>query len=231
MVVVAASKVSAPVPLLTEVLLPVLAVAATLVVVLKTAERDGLSGVVVLQVGLFGFAGALLGGAALALPAGGFSSIGAFAGAFAAGGCYLRARGEPVLAYADSAVAGVALGYAILRLVCLLEGHCDGIATTVPWAIASDAGPVHPTQLYHAALGVAAFMILARMREARFATALLMYGAGRFVIELFRADAVPVLGPFDVTHLLCIAMVAVGLTRPWKRALRPGSHQPASQGG
>lgn len=229
-------------------IIPALALAATLVVALRTAERDRLGASRMFQAGVIGLLGALLGGRTLpwmmgvlsgASPSffeGDFGAMGALAGAFLAGAGFLRLRREPVLRYADSAVAGVGLGYAIIRLACLLEGHCFGIPSDLPWAIRYgigspafdsqlsagliDAGaahslPVHPTQLYHAAVGLILFFVLSRAHRSRpgtrLALALLGYGAGRFVVEFFRAETSAVLGPLDFTQVLCIAMVAAGI--------------------
>jgi len=214
-------------------IIPAAAVAAVLVVALRNAERDGLEPAAMLRAGTIGLIGALLGGAALAWPAG-YSTLGALAGAFLAGGTYLSARGERVLAYADSGAAGVALGYAIIRFACLLEGHCFGTPTTVPWAIAHGGVAVHPTQLYHAALGFVAYLILQTMRDtrlgARTAAALLLYGSGRFVIEFYRADAMPVWWYLDRNQLLCIAMVAGGAVL-LRRTPGCAGRQWAAQGG
>jgi prolipoprotein diacylglyceryltransferase len=44
----------------------------------------------------------------------------------------------------------------------------------------------------------------------RFAAALIFYGVGRFVIEFFRGDAVPVFGPLDVNHIASLLMLFAG---------------------
>jgi phosphatidylglycerol:prolipoprotein diacylglycerol transferase len=149
--------------------------------------------------GLAGIGGALAGGQA--------GVIGAFAGAALAGGVVIRARGGEFLRYADAAVPGIALGYAVYRVGCFLNGCCFGIA--------HDDG-LHPTQLYHAAAGAMLFLGLIFIRGvqpgARLAGALLAYGASRFAIEFFRGDAVPVWWILDRPQLLSIVMVAAGAT-------------------
>lgn len=150
---------------------------------------------------------------------------------------WLMIRGQAVLQFADAAAPAGALAYVIARLDCFTHGHCSGIPSDLPWAvtfvphtqafvtqvaeglIAPDAThtlPVHPTQLYHALLGVTAFWFLLRMKTdvpgKRFAAALMLYGVGRFVIEFLRGDAVPVFGPLDVNHIAALVMLVTGIS-------------------
>ncbi len=149
---------------------------------------------------------------------------------------WLIIRGQAVLQFADAAAPAAALAYVIARLDCFAHGHCSGIPSDLPWAvtfvphtqafvaqvaeglIAPDAQhtlPVHPTQLYHALLGVAAFLLLPRMKAnvpgRRFAAALVLYGAGRFGIEFFRGDAIPILGALDANHIAALVMLVAGM--------------------
>lgn len=162
--------------------------------------------------------------------------IGAFCGALLAGGIYLRWTGRSLLVHADAAVPAIALGYAVARLGCLIAGDDFGIPTAGAWglrfgsfteALAFQSGtglvapdatwtlPLHPTQIYHALLGLAGFVVLLQVRSAtpgmRFAAALMMYGAGRFVIEFFRGDAIPIWGPLDINHFASLVMLIAGL--------------------
>jgi len=173
------------------------------------------------------------------------SVIGAFCGALLAGGAYIRWTGRSLPAHADAAVPAIALGYAVARLGCLLAGDDFGISTAGAWGlrfgspsealafqvgaglIAPDATltlPVHPTQIYHALLGLTGFAALLRIKGAapgmRLAAALMMYGAGRFVIEFFRGDAIPIWGPLDINHFASLVMLAVGIAiwRPQPQA-------------
>lgn len=221
------------------------AVAISLAVAAWQADRFGLDTWSMYLAGLMGFGGALLlgGGFALLASAGhmhevppGHAAVGALLGAALGAWGVLQMRGAHFLSYADAAAPAVALGYAIYRIGCFLNGCCFGTETDLPWAvilganseafaaqvaaglIASDAThtlPVHPTQLYHALLGVTAFWFLLRMKAdvpgKRFAAALMLYGVGRFVIEFFRGDAVPVFGPLDVNHIAALVMLVSGM--------------------
>ena len=162
--------------------------------------------------------------------------FGAIMGAAVLSLSFLAWRRLPVLAYVDAATPAVFVGYVMMRILCFMDGHCYGVVSDVPWAVhfapnteafanhlaqgwvttnAAQSLAVHPTQLYHALLGVVAFIILLRMKTVvpgkRFATALMLYGGGRFVIEFFRGDAAPIFGPLDVNHIAALLMLAVGL--------------------
>ena len=163
---------------------------------------------------------------------GGKAVFGAFGGAVLLGWLYLRWRREPFLRYADAAVPASALGYGIVRVGCFLNGDDFGTVSTVPWAVRFPKGtdaflshlekgwitagsttslPVHPTQLYHVAVGLLLFVILSRWKGewagSRLTLALAGYGALRFVLEFFRGDAIPLLGPFDDSQLFCLGFL------------------------
>lgn len=173
--------------------------------------------------------------------------FGAFIGAAIGGGLYLLYRREPLLAYADAAVPAVFLGYAVARIGCFLNGDAFGTVTTVPWAVRFPQGteafahhyangwvsaqealslPVHPTQVYHMAVGLLIFIVLSRIRNARrgtrLAVGLVGYGALRFVLEFFRGDAVPIWHGLDLNQLLCVAMIGIGVL---VRVFRPADER------
>ena len=127
---------------------------------------------------------------------------------------YLRRCREPCLAFLDRATIVLGIAYGAVRTGCFLEG-CDYGMPTRAWvgvrfpagSLAAEAHayagfvphgapslPVHPTQLYEAALGIVA-TILAQRPLARgerngraIAVWLVTYAVGRFVIELWRGD-------------------------------------------
>lgn len=223
--------------------------AGALVVLVATAieaQRMRLDPWTMYLAGIVALGGAMGGGelyaSLLALEQAGDDSeraaFGAFIGAVVFGGLVLRLRGGEFLRYADAAVPGVALGYAVYRIGCFINGCCFGIPTDLPWGVTFGPGTeafasqvaqglisseaartlsVHPTQLYHAALGLAAFFILRRHSGSRLALALALYGGGRFGIEFFRAETQPVLGPLDVNHIACLAML-MGALLLWRCA-------------
>lgn len=158
--------------------------------------------------------------------------MGAFAGAAIGGGLFLRARALPVLRYAEDALAAVFLGYAVARVGCLVNGCCFGVPTDLSWGLRYPPGteaylaqvergliasgaevslPVHPTQLYHAAIGILGAGLMVWLRGAapgvRFALALAVYGVSRVAVEFLRGDARAIFGPFDADQLVALTMV------------------------
>jgi phosphatidylglycerol:prolipoprotein diacylglycerol transferase len=163
--------------------------------------------------------------------------FGALFGACVFGWLYLRRKKVSFLAYADAATPAIALGYSVARIGCFLNGCCFGTVSDVSWAVRFPRGtlaftshlekgwvhvhdalslPVHPTQLYHAAVGLALYLILrkwdGRWKGSRLAFGLAGYGSMRFLLQCVRGDASPVLGALDVNQLLSVAaLLAAGL--------------------
>jgi len=166
---------------------------------------------------------------------GGKSFYGGLIGGGIAGGLFFHYRKLPTLAYADAAMPALALGYAVGRIGCFLNGDDYGTLTTCPWAVVYPPGteayqahldrgwispaapwslPIHPVQLYASLLGLALFFVLANWRLARegsrFCAYLILYGVGRFVMEYFRGDFRSVLGPFSLPQLCSMAFILLG---------------------
>lgn len=133
---------------------------------------------------------------------------GGFLGALAAAAIFFRRHPElPVWRMLDACGPAVALGQAVGRLGCFMAGDDYGSVTNVPWAVtftdpeAARIGgtplgvPLHPVQLYEAAVCFALFVLLARIwRHKRFDGQVFLfyalgYAAARFAIEFFRGDA------------------------------------------
>lgn len=110
---------------------------------------------------------------------GGLMLYGGYFLAIAGGIAYLRRAGLPLWRVGDAAAPSMALGIAIGRIGCFLNGCCFGLPAHVPWAIRFPSGsysnfvfpgePLHPSQLYLAAAGGALFVaLLAWDRRPRF---------------------------------------------------------------
>lgn len=145
---------------------------------------------------------------------------------------YLRAKKLPVLKFADAIIPMFFLGEAITRIGCYLNGCCYGIPTTCSLAVVfppdSPAGAmyqgvhIHPTQLYSSAYALVIFFILIWIdRKPRFDgyllyLALLFYGVGRFIIDLFRyyensMILVPLVGKgLSMNQGISIALILIG---------------------
>jgi phosphatidylglycerol---prolipoprotein diacylglyceryl transferase len=88
-------------------------------------------------------------GAVLNITEGGLVVYGAFLGVVLAGWVFLRVHKLPVLAFADLIVPSLALGLAIGRIGCLLNGCCYGGLCDTPWLGIRfpDTSPVYERQL------------------------------------------------------------------------------------
>ncbi|MBI3552658.1 MAG: prolipoprotein diacylglyceryl transferase [Elusimicrobia bacterium] len=122
---------------------------------------------------------------------------------------FLRRRGLSVLGHLDVLAPGGALAHGIMRLGCFAAGCCYGKPTALPWGIAfshpfSDAPrgvPLHPAQLYEAALDILLAGLLHRaVKDEKLPVGAVFwryiggYGVIRFVVQFFRDD--------DAGHLL-----------------------------
>jgi phosphatidylglycerol:prolipoprotein diacylglycerol transferase len=134
--------------------------------------------------GLVFFGGLLLGGAAVI--------------------AVIRWKGLPFPIVADGAGLSLALGLAVTRIGCFLNGCCYGKPSGLPWAVTfpSDSGiyasmniaptPIHPTQIYESLLDLALFIFLMVIRKRLkyhgeiFYLFLALYGLIRFSVEFFR---------------------------------------------
>jgi len=144
----------------------------------------------------------------------GRAAYGGLIAAILAAAAYLKLSGEPLAPFFDRVAIGAGLTFALVRTGCFLAGCDYGVPTAGVWGVRFPPGslaaidhlrrgfvppgapslPVHPTQLYEAALGLcaglAAAVPIARGKRdgTAFATFLSIYAAGRFAIELLRGD-------------------------------------------
>jgi phosphatidylglycerol:prolipoprotein diacylglycerol transferase len=133
---------------------------------------------------------------------GGLVYLGGLLCSIAAVYCYGRAKKIPLLKLFDAATPGTALGYAIGRIGCFLNGCCFGLPTKLPWGVVFPKGslaeaycadvPLHPTQLYSSLAMLLACLVLAWLyRRKKFDgqiifLGLIFYSLYRFVVEFFR---------------------------------------------
>ena len=144
----------------------------------------------------------------------GRAAYGGLIAAILAAAAYLKISDEPLAPFFDRVAIGAGLTFALVRTGCFLAGCDYGVPTAGVWGVRFPPGslaaidhlrrgfvppgapslPVHPTQLYEAALGLcaglAAAIPIARGKRdgTAFATFLSIYAAGRFAIELLRGD-------------------------------------------
>jgi phosphatidylglycerol:prolipoprotein diacylglycerol transferase len=141
---------------------------------------------------------------------------------------YIKLVKERYLPLLDIWLTYAILGFAIHKAIgCLGAGCCYGKPTGLPWGITFPASapasrlygqvPVHPTQLYEAALALFSFLFLLYWRKHRrkiagelFAWQLGLFTAGRFITEFYRGDTGRgFLGPLSVSQW--ISIIAIGL--------------------
>ena len=230
------------------------------------ARKDGLNGIIVAKAAMWGILGCFWGSSMLALDdaSGGdsakaiqillFISEGksvftALFGAGLFGATYLCWKKQPLLPYADAAAPAVALGYAVARIGCFLNGCCFGTPCELPWAVVFPQGtmalyshwesgwidanaaaslPVHPVQLYHAAAGLLLFFLLRRVRGGclpgtRLALGMGGYGLLRFFLQFLRGDRVPVFGWLDINQIFSIGFVMIAVLLVWNRIRKQAS--------
>lgn len=128
---------------------------------------------------------------------GGLSFYGAFIGGLVALFAWCRFRKLQFLKLTDLMAPYLALGYALGRVGCFLNGCCYGIVSPVPWALpafTADRFLRHPVQLYASLGGLIIFIILYRIRPKRpfegfqLIMLALLYGVLRFITEYFREE-------------------------------------------
>jgi phosphatidylglycerol:prolipoprotein diacylglycerol transferase len=100
---------------------------------------------------------------------GGLTLIGGFVAGTIAGFAYMKFANLPMGATADTVTPAVALGVAIARVGCFLNGCCFGRPCDLPWGVHYPEGSppdlvfpgqaVHPSQLYNALAFFALFLI------------------------------------------------------------------------
>lgn len=159
----------------------------------------------------------------------GSSIYGALIAAFLVASAYSAARGIPPLTLLDAGAPAMALGEAMSRLGCFLNGCCYGIpwrgklAVTFPpesfafrdqvarGLLPSNAAyslPVHPVQLYSACLALIGFLYLvSRHRQPHrtgqiFFAFLIFYGVLRLLMAPLRVEALPTMTVFSLVFIL-----------------------------
>lgn len=138
----------------------------------------------------------------------------------------LRRQKLPVLEYFDLTAPGLAVGIALGRVGCFLNGCCWGkvcepsFALAVrygPDSIAGHTFPVHPTQLYSSTAALALAWICWRLNAHRLppglTTGLLAvgYAVNRFTVETIRGDHDPAPGTWTISQQISTATLVAGV--------------------
>lgn len=132
-----------------------------------------------------------------------------------------RRHGLPLTRVAGEMVMPLSVAYAIGRVGCFLAGDGTyGRPTDLPWGMAFPDGavpvnvPVHPAQLYEAAVALLIAGVLWLLRDriapiAVFGSYLVMSGMARIAVETVRINP-PVLLGLTEAQLFGIASIAIG---------------------
>ena len=158
---------------------------------------------------------------ALLTDRGGMSWFGGLVGGLAAGLLMMVLKRWPVVPVLSAATPALAVGHLLGRIGCFLVGDDYGTPTPLPWGVAFPEGlpptdvPVHPTQLYEAALLAPIAWLLIRWRRAGVSERsvlgryLILTGLLRFAIEFLRINT-RVAGPLTVAHLFALGVIVAG---------------------
>lgn len=152
---------------------------------------------------------------------------------------YLRTKQVDPWKVADLAFPYLALGHAMGRIGCFLNGCCYGTRTSLPWGCSFPPGSpahqeqygslaamtsdwsfrVHPTQLYEAMalVGICLLLLFLRRKWHPFdgftmPVYFILYSTWRFFVEFIRGDRNPVhFAPLTDQQVLCLAFIALGI--------------------
>jgi phosphatidylglycerol:prolipoprotein diacylglycerol transferase len=177
---------------------------------------------------------------------GGIVFYGCILGGLAGSLLYWARHPFPFRPMADAVAPALALGTAVGRVGCFLNGCCYGARSDLPWAVTFHAGTlpwtrqvqaglippsamhslsVHPTQLYAALDGLFLLALLSwyypRRRRDGEVMALLMvaYPITRSLIEALRGDEGPFIAGLTISQDISVVLLACGLFT-WYRLSR-----------
>lgn len=132
---------------------------------------------------------------------------------------YLRRKKLSFWVVADMFAPYLALGYALVRIGCFLNGCCYGNITDSACSVVFpfvDAYPRHPTQLYSSGLNLLLFIILIRFYPKRkfpgqvFLLYIIGYAVYRFIVEFFRFSEIFV-GPLSLGQVYTLGLLLLGI--------------------
>ncbi len=162
----------------------------------------------------------------LAFWQGGFSILGTILGIALVVIWFVRRQKIPFLALADRITLYTPLAQSIARIGCFFAGCCHGIAThswigvtyTDPASLAVLHTPVHPTQLYSAALLLLTFVILytlgqkvAKKPGQLVACYLILMSFERFCVDFLRQNRTLMIGTISLMQLIAGGVAMIGL--------------------
>ena len=125
----------------------------------------------------------------------------------------------PLWKTADIFMPNVALGQAIGRIGCFLNGCCYGRPTisSIGIHLPGHIFPLHPTQLYSSIFLLLTFFVLKKIYTKKkfdgivFFSYLVIFSFGRFFIDFYRGDLRTVLFGLKTSQLISIAVIFASL--------------------
>jgi len=156
---------------------------------------------------------------AFAIREGGLTFYGGIAGAILMAVPYIIRRKYPLPRFFDLFAPPLALGYAIARVGCFLNGCCYGrvcVYSSFPLGVKFPHlyGFRYPTQIYSLGYSLIICAILLSLERTRrfpgelFLDYLWLYGVARFFMEYFRDEAFVVGGFLTLGQLACVLLIA-----------------------
>lgn len=165
-------------------------------------------------------------------------------------------RKFPILATLDAIAPSIAIGIALGRVGCFLNGCCYGDICEIPrlgvqfppgsppWNAERSQGlisadtptslPLHPTQLYAALDGLILYLLLTAYYPLRrksgevIALLMLTYSITRFLIERLRDDEVAFVWGLTISQAVSLVLFLCGLILWQTLAVTPGKREPVS---
>lgn len=159
------------------------------------------------------------------LGSGGWVVYGGIIGGILGAYLYCRRKKLPFMDYLNLLVPQIALAQGFGRIGCFFAGCCYGIRTNSHLSVIFPAGslalpgvPLVPTQLISSAGDFLIFLILIRIaqnpktRHSTGAWYLILYSAGRFLIEFLRGDIERgTIGMFSTSQFIAIFVLLAGV--------------------
>ncbi len=148
---------------------------------------------------------------------------------------YALAEGLPLLCVADSLAPAAVLAFAINRVGAFVAGIDFGTPARLPWSVVYTSRisalwyrtplglPLHPVQLYDAAIGLIVFALLIwwlprRKQDGELAgTALFLFGLAAFFLGFYRGDA----SQPGTSQAIAVAAVIAGAALWFDRSPKP----------
>jgi phosphatidylglycerol---prolipoprotein diacylglyceryl transferase len=151
------------------------------------------------------------------LQHGGLSWFGGLLSSVICGIIYLKRKGLPIFRVLDLMSPFVALGQAVGRIGCLLNGCCYGKMSSFGLYFKTQEATLIPTQLYSSLILIFIFIVLRVLQDRPhkageiFFTYLLLYSLKRFLIEFWRADNQIILSGLTLFQIISIAIFSLAV--------------------